>query len=275
MFHVRHPYQSPTGQIKLSQAAGGSVFQNVTKGLALKYVLQGQEVYLIQDEYISLSAGQFMLLREDEPYQAKTKTHATLTQGICVDLAPDFVAAQVPSLMEDSFWFHMPMQAKLLPDVLLDFDLLGQRNQTAEGEKALNRLRQGLDELTQSIAPLQHAIQSLAKRRRTQQTLFSKLMMAKDYISQHYDQSISLKQLSTVTGISSFHLNRSFHTCFQISPQQYQLKLRMEAAQKLLAQPHLSLTQIAFQLGYHDLPAFSHQFKKYYQQTPRNFRKAL
>ncbi|MEL7193321.1 MAG: AraC family transcriptional regulator [Bacteroidota bacterium] len=271
MFHVRHPYQSPTGQIKLSQAAGGSVFQNVTMGLALKYVLQGQEVYLIQDEYISLSAGQFMLLRENEPYQAKTKTHATLTKGICVDLAPDFVVAQVPSLMEDSFWFHMPMQAKLLPDAALDLNSLGD----AEGEEALGRLRQGLDELTRSIAPLQHAIQSLAKRRRTQQTLFSKLMMAKDFIAQHYDQPISLKQLSTVTGISSFHLNRSFQTCFQISPQRYQLKLRMEAAQRLLAQPNLSLTQIAFQLGYHDLPAFSHQFKKYYQQTPSSFRKRL
>ncbi|MEL6135323.1 MAG: hypothetical protein AAFR59_18350, partial [Bacteroidota bacterium] len=218
MFHVRHPYQSQTGQIKLSHASGKAVFQNVTEGLALKYVVQGHELYLIQGEYVPLSAGQFMLLNVDEPYQAMTQSVSTLTQGICVDLDPHFVAAQVPNLMEEDWWFHTPIQARHYLKLPLTLAELGQRNLRSDGEAVFHLLRQELEDLIQYVSPLQYPLQSLAKKSHTQKTLLSKLLIAKDYLSQYYRQSISLQQLAAKASISPSHLHRSFQSCFGLTP---------------------------------------------------------
>ena len=60
MFSVNYRYQSTLGEIKYSEATPRSQFLGKTKGLALKYVCAGTENYLINNEPIAVSAGEFM-----------------------------------------------------------------------------------------------------------------------------------------------------------------------------------------------------------------------
>ncbi|MEO0894841.1 MAG: AraC family transcriptional regulator [Bacteroidota bacterium] len=275
MVHVRHPYQSESGQIKLSRANGVSSFKNITRGIALKYVKEGQELYLINDEYVKLSAGQFILLDSNQRYQALTNAHHALTRGICIDLDPDFVADHVPHLMEEELWFNIPLQGQNYLSLPQTFDKLGQKDLRLEGEDVLHQLRNGLNDLTHQLSSLKDPIQSQAKKAKTQKALLSRLLVVKDYIACNFCQAISLKELGQLSGLSIFRLNRSFQHCFGLTPQQYQLQLRMEEACKLLSQDDIRLTEIAFRLGYSDLAAFSNQFKKYHQLSPSHFRKRL
>ena len=56
---------------------------------------------------------------------------------------------------------------------------------------------------------------------------------------------------------------------------EYVLKLRMERAAELLAQPDIKISDIAERLGYADNHYFSKAFRNYYQLTPTEYRKGL
>ncbi len=220
-------------------------------------------------------AGQFILLAAGQPYQAVTRQARSITKGICIDLDPDFVTEQVPHLMQEELCFNMSIQGVHFLRLHQSFRGLVQMDLKAEGEAILHQLRRGLDDLTQHIGQLKAPLQAQAKRSNTQKWLLSRLLMVKDHICQHFRETVTLEELALASGISTSHLNRSYRQCFGLTPQQFQLQLRMEEAQILLANPRLSLTEIALRLGYTDLAAFSNQFKKYHHQPPSRFRKSL
>jgi AraC-like DNA-binding protein len=56
-----------------------------------------------------------------------------------------------------------------------------------------------------------------------------------------------------------------------MTPLQMQEQLRMEKAKELLYSDCISLTSIAYQLGYTDLASFSKRFKKYYKIAPSQY----
>ena len=50
-------------------------------------------------------------------------------------------------------------------------------------------------------------------------------------------------------------------------------EVRQQAAENLLRDPHISLTQIAFLLGYTEQSTFHNAFKRWTQQSPGAYRK--
>jgi len=49
-------------------------------------------------------------------------------------------------------------------------------------------------------------------------------------------------------------------------------RLRLDLAQRHIADPSLSISQIAWLLGYHEVSAFTHAFKRWTGKTPREMR---
>jgi AraC-like DNA-binding protein len=63
-----------------------------------------------------------------------------------------------------------------------------------------------------------------------------------------------------------------FKNTFEISPYQYQKRMRLEfAKQQLLAGKEL--LDVAISIGYADLPTFSKAFKQVYRTTPSSLGK--
>lgn len=100
-----------------------------------------------------------------------------------------------------------------------------------------------------------------------------KLWQAQSYMQLHYRSAIRQQELARHVQLSPDHLGYCFKRVFGQSPGAMQKILRMEEAQRLLAQEAWSLSDIAFYLGYTDLPAFSRQFKQYFQASPSEIRK--
>jgi AraC family transcriptional regulator len=96
-----------------------------------------------------------------------------------------------------------------------------------------------------------------------------------DYLQSHWNQDISLDSMALLLGISSYHFLRQFKKSMGESPLQYLIRLRMEAAKRLLAQSHLSITEIAFEVGYDGISHFIHLFKRHTGTTPAAYRKSL
>ena len=74
---------------------------------------------------------------------------------------------------------------------------------------------------------------------------------------------------------SQEYLNKLFKNKYGFTIYEYVLKLRMERAAELLAQPDIKISDIAERLGYADNHYFSKAFRTYYHVTPTEYRKGL
>ncbi len=93
------------------------------------------------------------------------------------------------------------------------------------------------------------------------------------YIHEHYNQQISINDIAKAYNIDRTYLYKLFMQHIQMSPQEYLLKYRIEKACEQLRFTKLSLTDIAYSVGFQDYSGFSKQFKKYSKISPRNYRK--
>lgn len=274
MFSVQQKYQSSVGEVRFSQAIAGARFGSETKGIALKYVFEGTEHYEVNQQYIPVEAGQMVVLPQEQQFAAFTDNHRGKAHGICIDLNPDFVCRAIPDILDLDLLFFVPFQGDgFLPlqQSLEHFSTHGDREKLMKTQ--LDDWRNGLQHLAATIQHLEPGLKEQTKKISTQRQLVAKLFRAKNYIHQYYRQRISLSLLSRHVGISSYYFSRLFQACFQQSPQQLQIALRMQAAGKMLKETNDSLSDIAYTLGYCDLASFSHQFKQYYEESPSQWRK--
>lgn len=101
-----------------------------------------------------------------------------------------------------------------------------------------------------------------------------RIAAAQSYLDQHYDQPVSMAQLAGIAHLSTRHLNTLFRQSLGMTPQQYLLEKRMQRAWQLLSQTHLSIQQVAEQVGYQNLSAFSDRFRKHFSHPPSYFRRS-
>ncbi len=278
MFEVHHAYSGPFGAVKFSQAMSKANFHGVTSGIAIKYVQEGREDYAVHGDLISVSKGQFILLRDQESYHARSKSSYSNTNGVCIDLDSDFILSHIPELLRWEILFELPFQCNYFSPIGQTFDKLTNSTSSFGAgvdpfELLFHQFKTELSLFAAQIIPLQERIQPEAKKLDTQKHLLAALFKVYDYIHQHHSEPLRLEFLSRLVGVSKYRLIRLFRICFQQSPQQLQVELRMGKAQEMIQRSQCSLTEVAIELGYSDLAAFSNQFKKYYGQAPSDFRK--
>ena len=93
------------------------------------------------------------------------------------------------------------------------------------------------------------------------------------------DENPSLRltnhDLADKAGFGIEHFRKIFREVVGCAPQEYMISSRIQAAQKLLIDDKFKLENIAFKLGYPDLPSFSRQFKKMTSLSPTEFKKLI
>src|ERR1700689_4654889 len=93
------------------------------------------------------------------------------------------------------------------------------------------------------------------------------------YIDQHLDQFLDLETLAEVAHFSPFHFHRLFSALMGETLGAYLRRRRCEvAATRLLAQPRLSILQIALGVGFGSAEAFTHAFGARFGCSPTTWR---
>ncbi|RAQ93991.1 AraC family transcriptional regulator [Thermogemmatispora tikiterensis] len=93
------------------------------------------------------------------------------------------------------------------------------------------------------------------------------IRVAREYLEAHFPQNISLTHLAGVTGLSPFHLARTFHQVMGLPPHAYLNQLRLEHAKRLLLAGH-PIATVAYTVGFADQSHLTRQFKRVYGVTP-------
>jgi len=89
------------------------------------------------------------------------------------------------------------------------------------------------------------------------------------------DHNVSIANLANHLGLSQRSLNRRFRDATNASPIKYLQKQRLSQARELLKHSNLSISEIAYRVGYLDVSYFSKLFRQFYSTTPRTFRASL
>jgi two-component system, response regulator YesN len=91
-------------------------------------------------------------------------------------------------------------------------------------------------------------------------------------IQQRYWDRLSLSALARQVGMSKYRLSRRFRETVGVTLRDYLLKVRLERAKVLLANRHISITEVAHNVGFGDLARFDKVFKRYTNLTPSTYR---
>tara|TARA_B100001057_G_scaffold139441_1_gene139090 strand:+ start:2353 stop:3099 length:747 start_codon:yes stop_codon:yes gene_type:complete len=94
-----------------------------------------------------------------------------------------------------------------------------------------------------------------------------------DHLKKKYNEPLSTSELAKMADMSVSQFERRFRRAFNSSPRQYLLRMRVEAASRLLTFTSRPISRISKECGFHDHAHFTRSFKKMMNMTPLNFRK--
>ena len=89
-----------------------------------------------------------------------------------------------------------------------------------------------------------------------------------------FSPDLTLEKIAEHFSVGTRTLNRMFNKHLNCSPFQYLISARMRYAAQLLSSNTLSIREVAEECGYKSASFFIAEFKKYFQKTPLEYRKA-
>ncbi|MCR5773489.1 MAG: response regulator [Lachnospiraceae bacterium] len=96
---------------------------------------------------------------------------------------------------------------------------------------------------------------------------------AVNYLNQHYNEDIDIRQLAEELGFTSAYLTKLFHKYIGDPPLKYLTNIRIQHAKDLLINSNLSICEIGNAVGYPDQFHFSKTFRKLTGESPSSYRK--
>lgn len=107
---------------------------------------------------------------------------------------------------------------------------------------------------------------------KTHSTTFDR---AYEYLYSHFQESFSLEDLAGYVGMNKTALCRSFKRQTGVTLFEFVNRLRIEKACGLLRNSEMTVSQIAFQVGFNTFSHFSTQFSKIVNLTPTEYREKV
>lgn len=259
-----------------------------TDAVSIKYVISGTECYGHQGITHEVHPGEAICFNKNERLHAFLEGNQ-MAIGLCIgvdhsriqdvlstitDDTLDNEPATVPSLELPPVVFNTAEFN--LGNILKDIGQIAQQNMTGQLYDTDTTYYNLTLALIFGQRSLQQQISRIkASKRTTREELYRRIKAGKDYLHDNWHQNISIKEAARVANLSEFHFFRTFKSIHRQSPNRYLLDLRLEKARNLVSHSQLSLTDIALQCGFYDLPTFSRYFKRTYHTTPSQYRNNL
>ncbi len=101
------------------------------------------------------------------------------------------------------------------------------------------------------------------------------ILMAIEYINQHYAENITLDVLAKYVHMNSFYFSSYLKKQTGQNFKDYLAKTRMRHAVELLVGSDLKNYEIAERVGFKDYRTFSELFQRFYEKTPTTYKKSL
>ena len=102
--------------------------------------------------------------------------------------------------------------------------------------------------------------------------LESRVAQAVNLMEENLDDPISIRAINATVGVSSKTLEQLFKLHLDSTPKAFYLRLRLQAARRLVLDSQLKLTEIAVRSGFNSQTHFTRSFKRHFGVAPRILR---
>lgn len=257
-----------------------SMEQNIHDHFEMVYIKRGSAIFQINDIFVPLDPNCIVIIKPQQwhKFQVKSKTCEFIVLSFYLPKHTDAQPEDVASLTDfinsmESMERERFITLKLGPKN----DIIGtMRRILYEREKK----EEWNDFLTYLLVMELFVLLSRTIKQEWQQTtrnrsmnLKESLQSAKEYIDNNYNRDISLSDVARYIYISDSYFAHSFKNQFHISPKNYILRTRVEAAKDMLKNTDMKVSDIAIAVGFSSQQRFNDIFKKTTGVTPIKFKK--
>lgn len=166
---------------------------------------------------------------------------------------------------------HFPSQATVvLEDRALAGELLALHTRMARaGAEPLQGETQVMELFEALFARIRHPAPQVIAGRLTH----PQLQRVRDFMEAHLADKIALEDLAALVDLDRFRFLKQFKRAVGMTPHAWLLRLRLETALKLMHQrAGISMTEVAYAVGFFDQSHFTRAFRSAYGTTPARFR---
>jgi len=125
------------------------------------------------------------------------------------------------------------------------------------------------------IQELLHLLNDLAIEQQFANFLFRltlpKKRNIKTFMEQNFDKPLKIEDYAYLTGRSTSTFRRDFKAYYDITPQKWLKEKRLDKALGILAQRQLSVTELAYEVGYENISYFIKEFKNKVGLSPKQY----
>lgn len=246
--------------------------------LSIKLVLSGQENYKVNQKRYTVEKGNYLIVNKNTTLETSVASKKQVN-GLCIYPPEALIqdAIHTNRLNESErldHWnnidhthlfteklYHIKENTtgafleRYIPQ-FLEHHHLGKRLPMDDFYMGLAQV------MANSQLKINHQLKNLeVSNKQTEEELFRRVSIIREYIRFNYSQSISLDEMAQEACLSKYHFMRSFKKIYGISPYQYLLECRLNKAHSLVLQEY-SYKEIMLATGFSDIKNLKKALKK-------------
>lgn len=240
----------------------------------LYYLCEGERMYFVHDRTYHVKSGNFVFIN-------RNVLHRTLDSGIpdheriLIDIQHEWIETTYPDdcemLLEPFVSGICVMSFPLTQMTLIKRIMAELSNEMLRQEPGYTiRLQHGVIELL--LIAARCAKKSNPAPLEFQSPIHAKITKIVRYLNDHFAEALALPELATRFSMSPYYLSRTFKSTTGFTYSEYLNLIRLKAAQRLLRETKLKITEIALQTGFENFSHFGKAFKKMALLSPRAYR---
>lgn len=248
----------------------------------LTLILEGTGTRFIGDNVERFAAGDVVLIGANLPHVFRNDPHFYEEQGGLMARAISIFF--VPEFLGPVFWDHPETRQ------VSDWIRAASRGIVFEGEtrrqagramKAILSMRPGFPRLMSILDLLYKLFRSSESRFLSDGNILPvfrpsdshKLHSVFEFVMNHYHREIRQEEVAGLASMTPAAFSRYFKRQTRKTFTEFILEVRIAQACKLLIEEDLSIGEVAFRCGFHNISNFNRRFKMTQGRTPREYRK--
>lgn len=253
-------------------------FEPFTQTLSIKRAWGGDEDYLLDSRRLAVNDDRLLILNEGARYGARIASATPVTSmGVFFrpGMAQELAAAALQSATGALTMEHAPLHADIgFAEHLRPLDgALGRlletlRDAVLAGEDDEQWLEEQLQGLLWAMLRAEPGWQGRSLRladlcRSAHTELLARIDRATDFILSTSTEPLTLDQIAAVARLSKYHLVRLFRRVHGLTPMDLLARTRARSAERLLADPSLSLEDVAALSGFGSRQTLFRQLRRH------------
>ena len=253
----------------------------------LVYVEYGELFITDGDHAYHLKENDVLIIRPDtihyghKPCSVKTKfmwchfrTSGTYYYSEEIQL-PSPNHSSIYSYEDRTSLLILPLYKRLSPQEAVEFSVCFSSLMSSNIDKYQQKEQQGQTYLSplecqETFLRLLNFLQVMPSQFSPSELLAASII---EYISRHYPDPISLKDIADYFNFHPVHIIRCLKREYGITPNKALTGIRIEHAKRMLVTSNLSINKISYYVGFTTISYFNRTFKEHTGMTPREFRR--